>query len=166
MKTLILYGTRRGATTKTCEVISDVLTERFSHEVEVINVKNYKQVKKRESGFNNIILGSSIVSGRWVSKCLRILRSLKLQDQMLIVFVTAGGTMNKVKKYGITKAEAVQEGMERYINKYLAKYKIETFSKMVFGGSVIKKNKIRYGSWNAEDIKNRAFNIGQALATK
>jgi menaquinone-dependent protoporphyrinogen IX oxidase len=164
MKTLILYGTRRGATIKTCEVISEVLSDRFSHEVEVINVRNYKKVKKRVSGFNNIIIGSSIVSGRWVGKCHRILRSLKLKDQKLIVFVTAGGTMNKVNKYGITKAEAIQEGMEKYIDKYLAKYKIEAYSKMVFGGRVVKKDKIKYDSWNSDDIKNWAIEVGHKLA--
>jgi len=164
MKTLILYGTRRGATTETCQVISEVLSDQFSHEVEVINVKEFKKVKKRMTEFNNIIMGSSIVSGRWVGKCLRILKSLKLQDQKLIVFVTAGGTMNKVQKYGITKAEAIREGIEKYIDKYLNKYGLETFSKMVFGGRVVKKNKIKFDSWDSDNIKDWTISIGQKLA--
>lgn len=164
MKTLILYGTRRGATTETCQVISEVLSDQFSHEVEVINVKEFKKVKKRMTEFNNIIMGSSIVSGRWVGKCLRILKSLKLQDQKLIVFVTAGGTMNKVQKYGITKAEAIREGIEKYIDKYLNKYGLEAFSKMVFGGRVVKKNKIKFDSWDSDNIKDWTISIGQKLA--
>ena len=147
-KTLILFGTRKGTTTKTCEVIAEVLTDHCDHEVEMINVKDFKKVKKRLNEFNTIILGSSIVSGRWVSKCLRILKSLDTNSQKLAVFVTAGGTMHKVEKYGITKAEAIREGIEKYIDTYLIKYKKEVIAKMVFGGRVVRKEKVRYDNWN------------------
>ncbi len=165
-KTLILYGTRKGTTAKTCEIISEILTNQFSHEVEAVNVKNYKKIKKRIIDFNNIVIGSSIVSGQWVSKCLRILKSLKLINQKLIVFVTAGGTMNKIRKYGIEKTDAIQEGIEKYIDKYLVKYEIEPLSKMVFGGKVVKKDKIRYDNWNIDDIKNWTIEIGQMIQEK
>ena len=162
-KTLILFGTRKGTTEKTCAVISDVLITNFSHKVEVVNVKEFKRVKKRMDEFNLIIIGSSIVSGRWVNKCLKILKKFKSVDQKLAVFVTAGGTMHKVKKYGITKEEAIQDGIQKYIDFFLVKYQLIPIAKMVFGGRVIKKEKVRYDNWNKEDIKQWALEVGSKI---
>ncbi|MBN1185276.1 MAG: hypothetical protein JXB49_23530 [Bacteroidales bacterium] len=162
-KTIILYGTRKGTTTKTCEVISEVLKNKYSNEVDILNVKEYSKVKKKINEYNNMIIGSSIVAGRWVSKCLRILKSLKNKDQKLFVFVTAGGTMNKIIKYGISKSEAVQEGIEKYIDKYLLKYNINVDAKMMFGGKVMKKDQVRYDNWNYDDIQNWAIEIGKMM---
>ena len=106
------------------------------------------------SEFDAIIIGSSIVSGRWVGKCLRVLRSLKLENQGLFIFVTAGGTMHKPQKYGIKKSEAIEEGLEKYIHKYIKKYQLSPMSTMVFGGKRIIKNELRYDNWDGDDIKN------------
>ena len=162
-KILILYGTRKGTTTKTSEAIADVLTDECNQVVELVNVKNFRKVKKQLNEFHTIILGSSIVAGKWVSKCLHILRSLDTEMQKLAIFVTAGGTMNKVKKYGYTKAEAIGEGIEKYIDRYLEKYQKKAISKMVFGGRVIRKEKIKYDNWNFDDIKEWTLQLSEIL---
>ena len=163
MKILILYGTRRGTTTQTCELISKVLHESFNYEAEALNVQKYGKVKKHLSEYDAIIVGSSIQSAQWVSKARRVLKSMRKVQKPLFVFVTAGGTMYKVEKYGITKEEAIQDGFEKYIDKYLEKYNLEPKSKAVFGGRKMKKGELRYESWNAQDIINWANEVGKIL---
>ena len=162
-KTLIVFGTRKGTTTETCQLIAQVLKDDFLHDVEVVNIKSYSNIKKRLNEFDNLVIGTSIVSGRWVSKCRRVLKSLRKANKRLIVVVTAGGTMNKVKKYGITKEEAINEGIEKYIQKYTNQYKIDLFDKMVFGGKVRRKGEFRYDNWNEEDITAWTRQFGQKL---
>ena len=163
MKILILYGTRRGTTTQTCGLIAKVLHENFGCESEVLKVYKYGKVKKHLTEYDAIIVGSSIQSGQWVSKARRVLKSMRKVQKPLFVFVTAGGTMYKVQKYGITKEEAIQEGIEKYIDVYLEKYKIKPMLKAVFGGRKMKKGVLHYESWNAEDIVNWANEIGTLL---
>jgi len=62
--TLIVYGTRKGTTTKTAIIIADTLRRRFLYTVEVSDTKHLKYYKKRLAEYDNIIIGSSIVSGR------------------------------------------------------------------------------------------------------
>ena len=154
MKILIVYGTRKGTTTKTSEVISNVLSDEFSHEVEVYPIKHKRRFIKRLTDFDLVIVGSSIVSGRWVNSCKNLLKKFRRSTQPLAIFVTAGGTMHKVQKYGIQKSDAIQDGIEKYIDKYVDKYKLNPVSKMVLGGRVMKKGVARYDNWNEEDIKN------------
>ena len=154
MKILIIYGTRRGTTTRTSEVISSILSGEFSYETEICPLQNKRRIKRRLSEFDLVIVGSSIQAGRWVNQSRKFLKRFRHSVQPLAIFVTAGGTMNKVKKYGIHKSDATREGIEKYINKYVEKYKLNPVSKMVFGGRVVKKNVVRYDNWNEEDIKN------------
>lgn len=163
MKVLILFGTRRGTTTQTSELIAKVLNDDFRYEVEVLNVHKFSKVKKQLDAYDAIIVGSSIQSGQWVSKARSVLKAMRKIEKPLFVFVTAGGTMNMVPKYGITKEEAIQKGFENYIDKYLEKYKLEPKSKAVFGGRRIRKGELRYESWNAEDITTWAMEIGKMI---
>ena len=45
-KTLIVFGTRKGTTTETCQVIAQVLKDEFMHDVEVVNIKSFFEHKK------------------------------------------------------------------------------------------------------------------------
>ncbi len=164
IKTLILYGTRKGTTKKTCEVIAEELAQKYKHQVDVINVRQYKTIKKHLNDYQNIIIASSIISGHWVGKAQKILKKSGKLQQNLLVFVTAGGTMNKIAKYGYTKQEAIEEGIEKYIDKYLNKYKVQVLDKMVFGGRVVKKEKVKYDNWNKEDIEAWTTEIGKLIS--
>ena len=162
-KTLIIYGTRKGTTKNTVILIAEILKCKFSHSVDISDTKHLKDYKKRINEYDNIIIGSSIVSGFWVSKVLSFAKRNIYNNKNVAIFVTAGGTLNKVEKYGITKEEAINEAIEKYINKYLKKFKFVPISKMAFGGKVIKRGLTRYNSWNNEDIINWAIMIGDKL---
>jgi len=74
--------------------------------------------------------------------------------------------MNKVEKYGITKEAAINEAIEKYIDKYTNKFRFTPISKMAFGGKVIKKGNIKYNSWNREDILKWSIDLGKKLKNK
>lgn len=162
-KTLIIYGTRKGTTSETVAVIAEVLRDKFSHNVEVTDTKKMRYYRKRINEYDNIIIGSSIVSGRWKGQILSFAKRDLFSNKKVAVFVTAGGTLNKVKKYGITKEEAINEAIEKYIEKYIEKFKFTPVSKGAFGGKVIKKGVEKYNSWNKDDIINWTVNLSEKL---
>ena len=164
VKTLIVYGTRKGMTTETVSVIAGILKDRFSHSVDIAETRQVRYYKKRIHEYDNIIIGTSIVSDRWKSRILSLAKRNIFENKQVAIFVTAGGTLNKVKKYGITKEAAINEAIEKYIEKYIKKFKFTPISKGAFGGRVIKRGIEKYNSWNKEDIINWTTDLGDKLS--
>lgn len=162
-KTLIVYGTRKGTTTETVQLIAEVLKNEFNHEIHICESNQIRLYKKRINEFKNIIIGSSIVSGWWKGRVLSFAKKNLFEGKNVAVFVTAGGTLNKVQKYGITKEEATQEAVQKYINKYSKKFKFAPISKTAFGGKVSKREVLRYNSWDKSDILAWAKDLGTKL---
>jgi menaquinone-dependent protoporphyrinogen IX oxidase len=162
-KTLIVYGTRKGTTRETAIVISEVLKNNFSHQVDICDSKQIREYRKRIDEYNNVIIGSSIVSGFWKSRVLSFAKKDIFQIKNVAVFVTAGGTLNKVEKYGISKEDAIKEGIEKYIDKYSKKFGFIPISKTAFGGKVVRKEVVRYNSWNKQDIINWTMELGNQM---
>jgi menaquinone-dependent protoporphyrinogen IX oxidase len=159
----ILYGTRRGTTENTVNVLAETLILKYHHQVEVMNVKYSKSVKRRLNDFDAFIVGSSIKSGRWVSSALRFLKRHTFAGKPVAIFVTAGGTLNKEKKYGMKKEEVIAEAISKYIDLYLPKFRFDPISKMAFGGRVVRSGKEKYNSWNRGDIEAWAIELGKML---
>lgn len=164
-KTLLLYGKRNGKTSHTAETIAFHLSLNYNIKVVKLNVRNYRKKTTKIDEFDAVIIGSSIVSNRWVRKCLKVLKKMPPENCKLFIYVTAGATMNKVNEHGIEKSEAVKEGMEKYIDVYTLKYNLKPESKMVFGGRLVKRGKLKYDNWKKDDIKNWADEIGQKIVS-
>jgi menaquinone-dependent protoporphyrinogen IX oxidase len=162
-KTLIVYGTRKGTTTDTVQVIAEVLRYDFNHEVDICESVQLRSYKKRLSEFNTILIGSSIISGRWKGRVLSFAKKDLFKGKNVAVFVTAGGTLNKVQKFGLTKKEAINEAIGRYIDKYLEKFKFNPVSKAAFGGKVIRREVLKYNSWDKSDIITWTKELGNKL---
>ncbi|MBU3190263.1 flavodoxin domain-containing protein [Clostridium bowmanii] len=83
MKTLIVYGTKHGATEK----CSKVLKDKLNGEVVIVNIK--KDVIPDMNSFNNIVIGGSIYAGRIQKEirefCFKNLNTLK--NKKIGVFV-------------------------------------------------------------------------------
>jgi hypothetical protein len=75
--------------------------------------------------------------------------------------VTAGGTLHKQSKYGISKKEAVDEAITNYIDKYLPQFKFSPISKIAFGGRVVRSGIEKYNSWNRNDIEKWTLDLGK-----
>jgi menaquinone-dependent protoporphyrinogen IX oxidase len=163
-KTLIVFGTRKGTTTETVLLIAEILKDKYSHIVDISDTSQIKHYRKRINEFDNIIIGSSIVSGLWKSKVLSFAKRDIFNGKNVAIFVTAGGTLNKVEKYGITKEEAINEAVRNYIDKYSKKFNFIPISKIAFGGKVIKSKKIRYNNWDREDIINWTIDLGNKIS--
>lgn len=163
-QTLIIFGTRKGTTENTARVIAETLVLKHKHRVEITNISDIKKFRKRLDEFNNLIVGSSIVSGRWKSSVLRFLLKHKFQYQKIALFVTAGSTMNKEKKYGYSREQAREEAVHNYIDKYLEKFDFIPIAKTAFGGMVIRSGKEKFNSWNREDIETWAIQVGKVFA--
>lgn len=162
-KTILLYGKRKGKTSHTAETIAFNLSLNYNIKVDKINVRDYRNKTTNLNDYDAVIIGSSIVSDRWVKKCLKILKKLPAEECKLFIYVTAGATMNKVREHGLEKSEAIREGVEKYIDRYTAKYNLKPDSKMVFGSRTIKRGKLKYDNWNKDDIKKWANEIGQII---
>lgn len=158
--TLLVYGTRKGTTTDTVQTIAEVLRSDFNHSVDICGSDKLKLYKKRRNEFDNIIIGSSVVSGRWKSRVLSFAKKDQFGNKNVAVFVTAGGTLNKVQKYGMTKQDAVDEAIQKYIEKYSGRFKFTPVSKAAFGGKVVKKKGIKYNNWDKSDIEAWAKELG------
>jgi menaquinone-dependent protoporphyrinogen IX oxidase len=162
-QTLIVFGTRKGTTENTARVIAETLLLKHKHRVEIVNIKSIKKYKKKLHEYDNLIVGSSIVSGRWVNRVLRFLKKNSFPDQKVAIFVTAGGTLNKQLKYGLSKEEAVGEAVTKYIDKYLSRFRFIPISKIAFGGRVVRSGIEKYNSWNRDDIESWANNLGKLV---
>lgn len=163
-RTLIIYGTRKGTTENTVRVIAETLVLKNKHHVEITNISNIRKFRKRFGEFNNLIIGSSIVSDRWKPSVLRFLKRYSFQDQKIALFVTAGGTMNKEKKYGYSREQARKEAIQKYIDKYLFEFDFSPVDKTAFGGMVIRSGKEKFNSWNRDEIESWAIQLGKLFA--
>lgn len=162
-KTLIVYGTRRGTTERTAQVIGETLALRYSHDVQMINVNKIWKFRKKLNTFNNLIVGSSIVSGKWVLPAIWFLKIRDFSNQKLAIFVTAGFTLNKEIELGIPKKEVVKEAIEKYIDKHLEKTNLKPVSKMAFGGMIVRSRREKFNSWRREDIESWVMELGKLL---
>ena len=162
-KTLIVYGTRRGTTADTAQVIGETLVLKCHHKVDMTDARHVKKFRKKLAEYNNIIVGSSIVSGRWVGQALRSLKKNAFTGQKIAVFVTAGGTINKSLKEGIPREVMVNEAIQKYIDVYLPKFKFVPVAKTAFGGNVERKGIMKYNNWNRDEIELWTVNLGNLI---
>ena len=164
--TLIVYGTRRGTTEKTCEVIAETLILKHKHKVELTNIRKIRKFKKRLNEFDNLIIGSSIVRGRWKSRVLRFLKKNDFQNKSVALFVTAGLTMNKENLFGSNREEVRAEAIRQYIESYLEELSFVPVSKTAFGGVIVRSGSTKFNSWIREDIENWAKSIGDIFSKR
>lgn len=162
-RTLIVYGTRRGTTERTAQVIGEMLVLKFSHDVQIVNVNRIRKYRKTLASFDNMIIGSSIVKGRWVFRARWFLKRHDFSNYKLAIFVTAGFTLNKEIELGIPKKEVVNEAIAKYIDKYLKKTNIKPVSKMAFGGEIHRSHRKKFNSWKREDIESWVMQLGKLL---
>ncbi len=94
MKTLIVYGTRYGATTSTSEEIAKVLRgEGF--DVKVVNAKEEKI--KDISPYELIVVGSGMQMGKWTGEAEDFLKRFQkeLAQKKIAIFVSSMKTVTE-----------------------------------------------------------------------
>ncbi|MFC2045256.1 flavodoxin domain-containing protein [Chloroflexota bacterium] len=136
-KVLILYGTRFGATTGTSEEIAGVLRTE-GHEVKVVNTK--KEKVSDISGYDLIIVGSSIMMGRWTGEPEKFLKKFQkeLAAKKLALFVSSG-SLPILEREG--KTEELEKEKSKYLDAKVARYNLHPLATGWFGGTWNVNNK-------------------------
>ena len=129
MRTLIVYGTRYGATTSTSEEIAKVLQSE-GLEVTVINAKEEKI--KDISQYELVIVGSGMQFGRWTGEAEDFLKRFQkeLAQKKVALFISTMKTVTE--REGKTEELAKTRKME--LEDKVTKYNLQPISLGFFGG--------------------------------
>ena len=131
MKSIIVYGTRYGATKGTAEEIAKVLREE-NFDVKIVNVQEEKVKDISEYGL--VVVGSGVACGRWVNEAEDFLKKFRreLESKKLALFVSSVEPISakEGKKAEVAKMHKIDlEDRE-------SKYGLKPVSVGFFGGIV------------------------------
>ncbi|HNT29892.1 MAG TPA: flavodoxin domain-containing protein [bacterium] len=132
-KILIAYGTRYGATREAAEAMREALGARGS-EVNVVDLK--QTMPANLSGYDGIIIGSSIQAGQWMGE----VKTFLIQNQQL-------WTAKKLAVY-VSSSTAITDAAsatDTYITKELDKLGITPAAARAFPGVIDLSPKSRHG---------------------
>lgn len=130
MKTLIVYGTRYGATAGTSDEIGKVLQEE-GFDVRVANAK--KEKIKDISEYDLVVVGSGMQMFRWTSEPEKFIKKFQkeLRQKKIAIFISSGAQ-------AILRHDGDQQSMDDAWRKYLVekaeKYELEPVMMAIFGG--------------------------------
>ena len=148
-KTLMAYATRYGATAETATTIADVLRDKYSLTVDIIDLRKDRSVDLDQ--YQNIILGVSVAKFRWARAGVNFLKN-DLSDKKFFVFVSSGTAGAAAEKNDMEEYEKRQK---KYIDDVLAKYNIQPVGRKAFGG------RMQFGK---EVTDNRNWDVIKAWA--
>ena len=129
MKTLIVYGTRYGATASTSEEIAKVLRgEGF--DVKVVNAKEEKI--KDISPYELIVVGSGMQFARWTGEAEDFLKKFQkeLAQKKIALFISTMKTVTEREG----KTEEVKKTRKMELEDKVTKYNLQPISLGFFGG--------------------------------
>ncbi len=129
VKTLILYGTRYGATKGTSEEIAKVFRDE-NLDVKVTNAQEEKLKDISEYGF--VVVGSGVACGRWVNEAEDFLKKFRkeFENKKLALFVSSVEPI--AAREGNT--EEVAKMRKSALEDRLSKYSLKPISIGSFGG--------------------------------
>jgi menaquinone-dependent protoporphyrinogen IX oxidase len=130
MKTLIVYGTRYGATYGTSEEIAEVLREE-GFEVRVVNLKDERADDISEYAL--IIIGSGLKYDRWTKEPEDFLKSFEeeLGNKKVAIFVSSG--VQAIHEHD-GDAEALERAWRKNLEEKSEKYHLNPVTMAIFGG--------------------------------
>ena len=132
MKTLIVYGTRYGATAGTSEEIGKVLRE-AGFEVKIVDAK--KEKIRAITEYELIVVGNGMKFTGWTSEAKGFLRKVtkELANKKLAVFVSSAAQLLYEEK---GEQEKMEEAWAKYLVEEIAKYELNPIAMAIFGGWV------------------------------
>jgi menaquinone-dependent protoporphyrinogen IX oxidase len=129
MKTLLVFGTRYGATASTSEEIARVLrSEGF--DVKVVNAKEEKI--KDISPYELVIVGSGMQFGRWTGEAEDFLKKFQkeLVQKKVALFISTMKTVTEREG----KIEELEKTRKMELEDKVTKYNLQPISLGFFGG--------------------------------
>ena len=130
-KTLIVYGTRYGATEMTSVDIADVLRQE-GLDVKLVNAK--KDKVKDITDYELVIVGSGIQINKWTKEPEKFLKKFQkeLAKKKVALFVCCGSTEPLDGK--TDKATSIEKARTKYLEEKADKYHIQPVAFGLFGG--------------------------------
>jgi menaquinone-dependent protoporphyrinogen oxidase len=160
LKTLIAYGTRRGITAETASIIADILRDKFSHTIDVINVKKVKKEVNLDQ-YEAFIVGSSIAYDRWTKEAKKFLTN-DFANKKVAFFVCSGNAGGAAKEKNIEEYEKFQN---QYINDVIREHPhIKPIAIKAFGGRVRYFGINFLNNWDREAVIFWAEKLGELLS--
>jgi menaquinone-dependent protoporphyrinogen IX oxidase len=138
MKTLIIYGTRYGATTGTSEEIAKVLREEGFN----VKVANAKKEKIRDiSEYELVIIGNGMRMGKWTGEADDFLKNFRkeLDQKKLAIFVSTMKTVSEREG----KKDDVEQMRKVALEDKVAQHNLHPIAFGFFGG-VLDFNKMGF----------------------
>ena len=138
MRTLIVFGTRYGATTGTSEEIAKVLREE-GFDVKAANAK--KEKIKSISEYELVIVGSGMRMGKWTTEAEDFLKKFQkeLEQKKLAIFASTMKTVSEREG----KTEDVAQMRKAALEDKIAQYDLHPIALGFFGG-VLDYNKMGF----------------------
>ena len=130
-RSLVVYGTRYGATAKTSKEIAKVLCQK-GLDVKLVNLKD-EEVKDIQE-YELIIVGSGIQIGKWTNEPEKFLSKFQqeLARKKLALFVCCGGATPLSE--GEQKIKESQDAKTKYLEEKASKYSLKPIALGLFGG--------------------------------
>ena len=130
-KSLIIYGTRTGATANTSEVIAEELRKE-GLSVKVVDAK--KEKVKDISEYDLVVVGSGVQIGKWTGESDDFLKKhqKELASKKLALFVSCGAATPLSE--GEQKTKEIDNGKQKYLEEKAAQYNLTPVALGYFGG--------------------------------
>ena len=138
MRTLIVYGTRYGATAGTSEEIAKVL-QGEGFDVKVVNAKQEKI--KDISPYDLIIVGSGMQMGKWTGEAEDFLKRFQNEFAQKNLAIFASSMKSVPEREG--KLDDLEKERKMCIDDIIAKYDLRPVAAGLFGG-VLDFNKMNF----------------------
>jgi menaquinone-dependent protoporphyrinogen IX oxidase len=167
MKTLVIYGTRRGSTARSAELIAETLRG-AKVDAKAIDARRARRRILDEA--DSFVLGSSIAMGRWKGSARRLLPRLAACGKPTAVFVTAAGTLSGMKpgeeSRGTVTTVApagVSEAISKYIDPVVTEAGLHPVAVAAFGGRMAMFGREFVNNWDGQSVASWAAGLPRVL---
>jgi menaquinone-dependent protoporphyrinogen IX oxidase len=149
-KTLVAYVTKGGATGEAAELIAETLREKFSLEVDVVDLK--KQKHPDIAPYDNVVVGGGVRGGKVYDEAVAFVKQ-DFGGKRVAVFTCSGTAGDPSKE---------QEATEKYvIEGLLAGSNVTPVLIGVFGGCMKMLGKTLYDNRDPSKIRAWAEEVGK-----
>jgi menaquinone-dependent protoporphyrinogen oxidase len=150
--TLIAYASKGGATGQAAQIIADVLKEKYTLEVDLVNLR---KDSPNLAQYKNVVVGAGVRGGKVYGEALDFLKQ-DFGNRKVAFFVCCGGAGDS-KNY--------EESCAKYVTKVLANYpNVKTVATEAFGGRMKLLGKTLFDNVDPAKIRAWAETLGSKLA--
>ena len=152
-KTLIVYMTKGGATGEAANVIADVLRDKFSWQVDLVDLR--KQPKPNVTEYRNVVVGGGVRAGKLYKEAVEFVKQ-DLNGKRVAFFICSGAAGDALHH---------DEVAEKYITKGLANtLNVKLVAMEAFGGCIRILGKVVTDRRDPAKVQAWAEELGKKLS--